>query len=426
MTRGDDMAFDVMKMCAAARAAAPSLARLSGAEKNRALLAVREALSAGAETILASNAGDLEKAERGGMSGPLKDRLRLTPRRLADICRGLEELTAMPDPVGVIKGGHVADNGLEITSVTVPIGVIAVIYEARPNVGPDAAGLCLKSGNVCVLRGGKEAYSTNLALVTAMRKALEDAGFDPDYINFVDSVSREDTLALMSAEGYIDCVIPRGGAGLIRAVRGNCTVPVIETGAGICHIYVDRDADTEKAVSITENAKTSRPGVCNAAETLLVHSAVARTVLPRIKEALDRHRVQLRCCPRALAALGGEGGGVTAAVEADYDTEFDDLIMSVRVVDSEEEAIAHINAHGTRHSDAIISENAEACGRFLREVDSAAVYANASTRFTDGGCFGLGAEIGISTQKLHARGPMGLGALTSIKYLIRGNGQIRI
>jgi len=333
------------------------------------------------------------------------------------------KLIMLPDPVGVVLGGHIAENGLKITKISVPIGVIGVIFEARPNVCADVAALCLKSGNVCILRGGKEALRSNTALAQTMRGALARTGLDPDFINLIPTADREVADEFLKQDNYLDCMIPRGGAGLIQAVRKKSTVPVIETGAGICSVYLDKAADLEKAVKITDNAKTSRPSVCNAAEILLCHRDIAKKALPAVKAALDGHRVQLRCCPESFEILKGEN--VVSAGPEDYDTEFGDMIMAVKIVGSLDEAIVHITAHDTRHSEAIITEDLAAAGEFLNRVDAAAVYVNASTRFTDGGCFGLGAEIGISTQKLHARGPMGLAELTSYKYTVVGDGQIR-
>ena len=418
------MAYDLIAACKAARACAPTLGQLGSDEKNRALAALSTALAGRYDEILAANAADVADARAAGMRESLLDRLTLTPARLDGIRQGIAELIALPDPVGIVKSGHIAPNGLKIEKISVPIGVIGVIYEARPNVSVDVAALCLKSGNVCLLRGGKEAYRSNKILIDTLRSALSDCGLCPDFIGFIDSTDRAVTEQLLVQDRYLDCLIPRGGASLIQAVRRGATVPVIETGAGICHLYADRDADLDKAVRIIDNAKTSRPSVCNAAEVLLVHQDIAEKLLPMVRKALDAHAVELRCCPRALAILGASDKNVAAGPH-DFDTEFGDYRMAVRVVGGIDEAIAHIAEHSTRHSEAILSENITACERFVRAVDAAAVYVNASTRFTDGGCFGLGAEIGISTQKLHARGPMGLNELTTVKYTVYGDGQIR-
>lgn len=417
------MDFSLENMCAAAKAASAKLAVLGGGEKNRALTAMRTAIDQNRERILVENAKDVEDAKKNGIRESLIDRLTLTDGRIDGICKGIDELIQMPDPVGVVKGGHIAENGLKITKVSVPIGVVGVIFEARPNVCADVAALCLKSGNVCILRGGKEALRSNTILAETMRSAIEGAGFDPDFINLIPTADRDVADAFLKQDRYLDCMIPRGGAGLIQAVRQKSTVPVIETGAGICSVYIDKAADLEMAVRIADNAKTSRPSVCNAAEILLCHREIAKKVLPAIKAALDGHHVQLRCCPESYEILKGEN--VVMADSEDYDTEFGDMIMAVKIVGSLDEAIAHITAHDTRHSEAIITGELAAAQAFLARVDAAAVYVNASTRFTDGGCFGLGAEIGISTQKLHARGPMGLAELTSYKYTVVGDGQIR-
>ncbi|HOP10009.1 MAG TPA: glutamate-5-semialdehyde dehydrogenase [Oscillospiraceae bacterium] len=417
------MEFSLEKMCTTAKRAAAKLAVLGSGEKNRALAAMRALIDQNRKAILDENVKDVEDAKKSGMRVSLIDRLTLTDARIDGICKGMDELMMMPDPVGVVLGGHVAENGLKITKVSVPIGVIGVIFEARPNVCPDVAALCLKSGNVCILRGGKEALRSNTILASIMRNALESVGLDPNFINLIPTADREIADEFLKQDKYLDCMIPRGGAGLIQAVRQKSSVPVIETGAGICSVYIDKAADLEKAVKITDNAKTSRPSVCNAAEILLCHRDIAKTALPAIKKALDGHQVQLRCCAESYAILKGDN--VVLAGPEDYDTEFGDMIMAVKIVGSIDEAIVHITAHDTRHSEAIITENLAAAEVFLNHVDAAAVYVNASTRFTDGGCFGLGAEIGISTQKLHARGPMGLTALTSYKYTVVGDGQIR-
>ncbi len=417
------MEFSLEKMCAAAKAASAKLAILGGGEKNRALAALRAHIDQNRASILAENAKDVEDAKKNGLKSSLIDRLTLTEKRIDDICKGIDELVMMPDPVGIVKGGHVAENGLKITKVSVPIGVIGAIFEARPNVCPDIAALCLKSGNVCILRGGKEALRSNTILAETMRKALESVGLDPNFINLIPTTDRTVADAFLKQDRYLDCMIPRGGADLIQAVRRSATMPVIETGAGICSVYIDKNADLEMAVNITDNAKTSRPSVCNAAEILLCHREIAKTALPPIKAALDKNNVQLRCCAESYEILKGEN--VVLANDADYDTEFGDMIMAVKIVGSLDEAITHITMHDTKHSEVIVTRDLTAAQEFLARVDAAAVYVNASTRFTDGGVFGLGAEIGISTQKLHARGPMGLSELTSYKSTVIGDGQIR-
>ena len=405
-----------------AQKAAGFLRTVSTREKNGALLSIAAHLKNNEAEILKANGLDVEAARASGMSASLLDRLTLTPERIQTIARSVEEVAALPDPVGKGLGGKTLPNGLRMQKVSVSLGVVGMIYEARPNVTVDAAVLCLKSSNACILRGGKEAIHSASALEKLMRDALETVGFPADCIQLVKDTSRESALELMRLNGCLDVLIPRGGAGLIRSVVENATVPVIETGVGNCHVYVDKSADLEMACRIVDNAKTSRPSVCNAIENVLVHRDIAQAFLPRMKEALDRHQVQLRGCPETVRILGD---CVVPASEEDYDTEFLDYILAVKVVGSVEEAIGHINAHGTRHSECIVTGSYENSRRFTLEVDAAAVYVNASTRFTDGGEFGLGAEIGISTQKLHARGPMGLEELTSYKYILEGNGQIR-
>lgn len=399
---------------------------LSSADKNKALEAMAEALLAAEKEILKANAADTEAA-KGKISDVMIDRLALTSGRIADMAKGIREVAALPDPVGRVLHSHTLENGLEIRKVSVPIGVVAIIYESRPNVTSDAAALCLKSGNVCVLRGGKEAYRTSSEIVHAMRNGLEKAGFSPDFVNIVSDISRTSANELMTAVGYVDLLIPRGGAGLIKACTENARVPCIETGTGICHIYVDSSADTEKALQIIENAKTQRPSVCNACEVCLVSRDIAGRFLPELKERLVNDRiknrlpsVELRLCSEALEIIDGVPAG-----ENDFDTEFLDYILAVKVVSGVEEAITHIALHSTHHSDAIVTESEKSADMFTKAVDSAAVYVNASTRFTDGGQFGLGCEMGISTQKLHARGPMGLEELNSYKYVIQGDGQTR-
>ena len=385
-----------------------------------------DALISEQETILAANAKDVAAA-RGTVSDVMIDRLQLSASRIEGMAKGIRDVADLPDPVGRILSSETRPNGLLIEKVSVPLGVVAIIYESRPNVTSDAAALCLKSGNVCVLRSGKEAYASAHAIVEAMRKGLRSVGMPETAINILDDTSREGANALMKARGYVDMLIPRGGAGLIRACVENATVPCIETGTGICHIYVDKSADIEKALSILVNAKTSRPSVCNAAEVCLVHSEIAGTFLPLLKKALCEARaangkepVELRLDDRALTIISG-----TPAGPRDFDTEFLDYILAVAVVDDVREAANHILCHSTGHSEAIIAEDAEAQKVFVSTVESAAVYINASTRFTDGGEFGLGCEMGISTQKLHARGPMGLEEMTSYQYRITGDGQIR-
>lgn len=394
--------------------------------KNQALLAMADHLVAATEEILAANARDMEEA-KGKISEVMLDRLYLDASRIQDMATGIREVVALPDPIGEILETNQLENGLLITKKRVAMGVIGIIYESRPNVTSDAVALAIKSGNAVVLRSGKDAFQTAHAIVVALKKGLEESGIHPDVIQLVQDTSRESSYAMMRAKGYLDLLIPRGGAGLISAVVENAIVPVIETGTGIVHVYVDKDADEEKALSIVNNAKTSRPSVCNAMEVLLVHENIAATFLPRLEQVLVNKRkeaglepIQLRLDEKASQFISGQ-----AAEAQDFDTEFLDYVLAVKVVSSLEEAVEHIEAHSTRHSDAIVTENAEAAAYFVEQVDSAAVYVNASTRFTDGGQFGLGCEMGISTQKLHARGPMGLKELTSYKYVVTGDGQIR-
>ena len=415
--------FDILKQ---AKAISPALAALSTAEKNRALTAMADALEAHTDAILCENEKDLTDAA-GTMSEVMTDRLRLTEARIKGMADGIREVVLLPDPVGATFSEFSRPNGLKIEKKRVPMGVIGIIYESRPNVTSDAAALCFKSGNVCVLRGGKEAFRSAHAILEALRDGLRSVGMPGEFINMLDDTSREGANELMTAVGLIDLLIPRGGAGLIRACVENAKVPCIQTGTGICHIYVDKDADFAKALDIIANAKTSRPSVCNAAEVCLVHKDAANLFLPLLKQRLVDDRaavgkppVEFRADTRAFPLTGG-----TPAGERDFDTEFHDYILAVGVVDSVEEAISHIRAHSTHHSEAIVTETETTAERFVGGVDSAAVYVNASTRFTDGNEFGLGCEIGISTQKLHARGPMGLEELTSYKYVIHGNGQIR-
>ena len=410
----------------AAKKAQAQLRVLDTAMKNQALMKIADALEENVDEILRANAVDVERST-GVLSSVMIDRLRLDEKRVFGMAQGIREVVALSDPIGAVLEETTLPNGLSVVKKRVPLGVIGIIYESRPNVTSDAGALCFKSGNVCVLRGGRDAFKSSFAIVCAMRKALEQRGLNPDFINIVEDVSRESATKLMGAVGYVDALIPRGGAGLIRACVENAKVPCIQTGTGICHIYVDRDADMKKALSIIENAKTSRPSVCNAAEVCLVHKAVANEFLPLLKDRLCDKRaqagkqpVELRTDENAFAVIGG-----TPAGEKDFDTEFLDYILAVKVVDGVDEAIAHIGAHSTGHSDCIVSEDASALEKFALCIDSAAVYLNASTRFTDGGEFGKGCEIGISTQKLHARGPMGLEELCSYKYIVKGTGQVR-
>ena len=411
---------DIERLCSDAKAASYKLALMDTDSKNRALLKMAQVLGENTEEILAANREDLSAAEENGVPPTMLDRLTLTEGRIKGICDSLAALTDLEDPIG--KGESWSrPSGITISRVRVPLGVVAIIYEARPNVTVDSAALCLKTGNAVVLRGGKEAINTNTALVGLMQKALEEVGVDPHAVGLVASTERESANILMNMKGYVDVLIPRGGKGLIKSVAENATVPVIETGAGNCHVYVDVDADIDMAISIVMNAKCSRPSVCNAAETLLVHSGIAAKFLPRFAEAAAEFDVELRGCPKTKVLIPSS----IEATEADYETEYNDYILAVKVVGDISEAIDHINKYSTSHSEAIITSSEESAEKFLAEVNSAAVYVNASTRFTDGGEFGFGAEIGISTQKLHVRGPMGLPALTTEKYLIRGEGSVR-
>lgn len=414
---------DILKEAKEAKA---FLCSLDTKTKNEALLKMADALVENSESILSANCEDMKKA-KGTVSDVMLDRLALSEERIKGMADGIREVALLPDPVGEVLARVERPSGIVVEKTAVPMGVVAIIYESRPNVTSDAAALALKSGNVCVLRGGKEAFLSANAIVNAMRKGLSSLGLPETLINLVQDTTRESANCLMNAVGYVDLLIPRGGAGLIKACTENAKVPCIQTGTGICHIYVDESADTEKALNIVENAKTSRPSVCNAAEVLVVNSKIAKAFLPLLKDRLVEKRasdgkipVELRLDERASAIIDGVNAG-----ENDFDTEFLDYILAVRTVDSVEEAISHISAHSTGHSEAIITENEENASKFTSSVDSAAVYVNASTRFTDGGEFGLGCEMGISTQKLHARGPMGLKELTTYKFIIKGNGQIR-
>lgn len=409
-------------MGAAAKAAERKLSIANTKMKNEALAAIRAALLENKARILAANAEDMNKAKENGLKPAFQDRLLLTADRIDGIAKGVADVVALPDPVGEVISMNDSPTGMTIGKKRVPLGVIGIIFESRPNVTVDAAVLCLKSGNACILRGGKEAIRSNTVLTDIMRESLEKIGLPADCVALVHDTSRESAKELMSLRGYIDVLIPRGGAGLIDSVVQNASVPVIETGRGNCHVYVDDDADFEMAANIVENAKCSRPSVCNAIETLLVSEKVADRFLPLILPRLKKYDVELRCDERAMRILGN---AAIPAVEADWGTEYDDYILAVRVVSGIDEAMDHITRYGSGHSEAIVTNDYAKSQRFLREVDAAAVYVNASTRFTDGGEFGLGAEIGISTQKLHARGPMGLKELTSCKYVIYGNGQIR-
>ncbi len=405
-----------------AKAAEKSIAAASAMVKNNALEKIEAALRFNAEKILEANEADLKAAKENGMSEAMQDRLRLTEQRINGIADGVADVIKLEDPIGSVDSGTVRPNGMSITKVRVPLGTIAIIFESRPNVTVDAAVLCLKAGNAVILRGGKEAYHSNKCLCEIMRTAIKDAGLPEDVVQFVDDTSREVSAQLMKCNKYIDVLIPRGGAGLIRACVENATVPVIETGVGNCHVFVDATADADMAVKIVNNGKTRRVSVCNAVESLLVHKDIAEKFLPMIKAKLDEHNVEIRGCEKTRAILGD---CVVPATDEDYATEFLDYIISVKVVSSIDEAIAHIDRFTTHHSECIVTNSLENAEHFKKEIDAAAVYVNVSTAFTDGGMFGLGAEIGISTQKLHARGPMGLRELTSMKYLISGDGQIR-
>lgn len=405
-----------------AKAAEAFISSASTMQKNKALAAISKALIENSSLIIAENAKDIAVAKENGMSEAKQDRLMLDASRIEGIAKGVDQIIALGDPIGEIIGGGNRPNGLQIIKTRVPLGVIGIIFESRPNVTVDAAALCLKTGNVVILKGGKEAINSNICLGKIMREAVESAGLPADIIQVVENTDRETTNELMRLNGYVDVIIPRGSANLIQAVVRNATVPVIETGAGNCHVYVDASADLDMAVEITDNAKTQRPSVCNAIESLLVHKDVAEKFLPMIAERFKSHNVKIYGCDRTIAILGSS---VEKATETEYATEFNDYIIAVKVVDDIDEAIAHIRKYSTKHSECIVTSSLENARKFQTQVDAAAVYVNASTRFTDGGEFGFGAEIGISTQKLHARGPMGLAELTTVKYLINGNGQVR-
>lgn len=405
-----------------AKAAEPFINSASTASKNKALAEISAALRNNTELIIKQNELDLINAKENGMSESMQDRLRLDASRIEGIASAVDQLIELTDPVGQITDGYTRPNGLQIIKTRVPMGVIGIIFESRPNVTVDAASLCLKAGNAVILRGGKEAINSNMCLCSVMREAVKKAGFPEDIIQLVEDTSRETSVAMMKLNGYLDVLIPRGGAGLINAVVQNATVPVIETGVGNCHVYVDASADLDMAVDIADNGKTQRPSVCNAIENLIVHKECAEKFLPMISERFKAHNVEIYGCEETRRILGDS---VLPATEEEYAKEFLDYKISVRVVDSIDEAIAHIRKYTTHHSECIVTKSLESSKKFQREIDAAAVYVNASTRFTDGGEFGLGAEIGISTQKLHARGPMGLNELTTIKYLINGDGQIR-
>lgn len=414
--------MDTEKMGSAAKTAERILGVADTNTKNNALEAMASALESDADKIISANETDLANGRKNGMKESLLDRLRLTRERIAGMADGIRQVAALSDPVGEIIEGSVRPNGMKIRRVRVPLGVVGIIFESRPNVTSDAAALCLKSGNACILRGGKEAINSNMAIADTLRQAVVLAGLPADCIQLVSDTSRESANQMMRMNQYLDVLIPRGGAGLIRAVVENSTVPVIETGVGNCHVFVDKTADIGMAADIIYNAKTSRPSVCNAIETILVHKDIAEKALPVIKARLDEKNVELRGCEITRAILGDS---VIPATDEDYATEFLDYILACRVVDSLDDAIEHISRYSTGHSECIVTSDYFSAEKFTSSVDSAAVYVNCSTRFTDGGEFGLGAEIGISTQKLHARGPMGIRQLTSSKFIIQGDGQVR-
>ena len=412
----------VRELAFAAKAASYDMALASSDIKNAALNAMAGALRSHADDILAANALDVQAAQAAGTKESLVDRLLLTQARLEDMASALEDLVALPDPVGAVLEERTMYNGMALSRVRVPLGVVAVVYEARPNVTVDAAVLTLKSGNAVILRGGKEAINSNLAVVKIMQDALEKAGLPRECISLVEDTSRDSANELMNLRDYVDLLIPRGGRGLIRSVCENASVPVIRTGEGVCHVYIDKEADLEMGAKVLFNAKCSRPSVCNAAECAIVHEDVVKEFLKLAKPLLDEKNVEYRCDERSVDCIGKQA---VLATKEDWDSEYDDYILAVKTVSSVEEAIDFITEHGTGHSEAIITKNEKTAEKFLNSIDAAAVYWNASTRFTDGGEFGLGAEIGISTQKMHARGPMGLSEMTSYKYVITGNGQVR-
>lgn len=412
---------DLEKLASRSRESALRLAVLTTGEKDRALLQMADSLEKNSHEILEQNLRDIDAATEQGMTTALMDRLTLTGSRVEDMARGLREVAALRDPVGEVTDGYSLPNGLQVQKVRVPIGVVGIIYEARPNVTVDAAGLCIKSGNAVILRGSSSAVHSNKALVRIMAEATGEAGLPAGAIQLIQDTDRETARTFMKLHGLVDVLIPRGGKGLIRTVVENSTVPVIETGEGNCHLYVDEGADVDMAVEIAINAKTQRPGVCNACETMLIHRSIAAEFLPRAYAELLERQVRVRGCPETREILTG----VEEATEDDWSEEYLDLILAVRIVGSVGEAISHINRYGSHHSETIVSNDYSNCKRFVTAVDSAAVYVNASTRFTDGSQFGMGAEIGISTQKLHARGPMGLRELTTTKFIVQGNGQVR-
>lgn len=409
------------QMGATAKEASRFLAIASTEQKNKALECMACSLETHMDTILAANTEDIENAKKAGTRESLIDRLMLSKERILGMSKGIRDVALLSDPIGTQLDDYVRPNGLHIQKVRVPMGVIGIIYEARPNVTSDAAALCLKSGNATILRGGKEAIKSNIAVANALRNGLKEANFPEGCIQLVEDTSRDTANEMMHLNDYLNVLIPRGGAGLIRSVVQNATVPVIETGIGNCHVYVDEDADLEMAANIIVNAKTSRPSVCNAAETLLIHKKIAVKAIPLLVKALQDKNVEIR----GDQTIVENAQNITAATDADWSTEYGDYILAVKTVSSIDEAIAHINRYGTGHSECIVTSSVENANRFTSEIDAAAVYVNASTRFTDGGEFGMGAEIGISTQKLHARGPMGLTELTSYKYIVTGEGQIR-
>lgn len=412
----------VHELAKAAKAASCEVSLAACEEKNRIINAIADAILARADELLAANSEDLSRAEQNGIRPAMIDRLRLTNARIEAMAEGARQVAELDDPIGEVLENRTLKNGIEVKKVRVPLGVIGIIFESRPNVTLDAAVLCLKSGNATVLRGGKEAISSNRAIVRVMRDAISACGMNPDVVCLIEDTDRSSATELMNAKGLIDVLIPRGGAGLIRSVVENARVPVIETGSGNCHLYIDCDADPQMGIEVLVNAKCSRPSVCNAVETVLVHEAVAKEFLPAMAKALSEYNVELRACPKALEILGESA---IAADDEDWMREYNDYILAVRIVSGLSDACAHIARYGTMHSECIITENTNTAEEFLNRVDAAAVYHNASTRFTDGFEFGLGAEIGISTQKMHARGPMGLKELTSYKYRITGNGQVR-